>query len=110
MGELHLPQVRLMAYDPRPPPVAPPPPAQANDGASHDDGTRPGLSLVDPARRRSSVRPRHWRTCSATFVHIAFLLIKVSDRRYDRAGFTAVTRQQRSFPLDIRQRRVISIT
>jgi len=93
MDELHLPRVRPMAYDPRRPPVAPPPPAQANDGASHDDCTRPGLSLIDPACRRSSVRPRHRRTWSATFVHIAFLLIKVSVRRYDRAGFTAVTRQ-----------------
>src|SRR5262249_30792365 len=93
MDELHLPRVRPMAYDPRRLPVAPPPPAQADDGASHDDCTRPGLSLIDPACRRSSVRPRHRRTWSATFVHIAFLLIKVSVRRYDRAGFTAVTRQ-----------------
>lgn len=36
-----------MAYDPRPTPVAPPPPAQANDGASHDDGRKPVATFAD---------------------------------------------------------------
>jgi hypothetical protein len=66
--------------------------ARATGGARRDDGARPGLSLIDPRCRRSSVPPRHRRARSATFVHIAFVLIKVSFRGYDHAGCTAVTR------------------
>src|SRR5215469_2732765 len=76
---------------------APPPLAQANYGASPDDRARlqagrPGLPpLFGPAEDD--------QTPSATIAHSAFLTYLGSVKRYERAGFTAVTRRQRSFPL-----------
>src|SRR5215470_19266155 len=60
--------------------------------------TAPGFRLTGQACHRFPARRGDGKTPSATFAHIAFLAYLGSVRGYERAGFTAVTRRQRSFP------------